>query len=225
MLADTNRRALGASLPWLSLGLAAMLAAFGARALFALSYFSKWIDRAAVANSARIGELVGAAIFLIGLLILARGRIAGRLSFWALSAAILWVGQMGLELIAFGGRSDLDAMRLFFAAGTGIGLSSAVPWMLDRSQSRDRLAIWRSARAVFALQLALLFVVPLVALLRKRAWNENAASLFVDEPMLLAIAWLAFAGPWTVAFIALRRTARWSQRRETLGDLLRGSGR
>jgi peptidoglycan biosynthesis protein MviN/MurJ (putative lipid II flippase) len=157
---------------------------------------------------------------------LARGRIAGRLSLWAITAAILWAGELGLQLLDLSGRPSLGAARLFFAAGAAFCLSAAVPWMLDRTQSRGRLEVWSLTRRLFALQLALCALVPVVAVLQGRPWTADPRSVLAEMTVILALAWVVFAGPWIAMWIALRRTSRWSDRPQTLEDVLRGpSGR
>lgn len=226
MLSDSNRRALRASLPWLSAGLALLVAAIGIPALTSIEPIASWTGSPTLQGYARPVAALGAILFEFGLALLARGRIAGRLSLWAITAVILWAGELGLQLLDLSGRPSLGAARLFFAAGAAFSLSAAVPWMLDRTQSRGRLEVWSLTRRLFALQLALCALVPVVAVLQGRPWTADPRSVLAEMTLVLALAWVVFAGPWIAMWIALRRTSRWSDRPQTLEDVLRGpSGR
>lgn len=216
---DSHRQALRAGAPWLVLALGALFAAHGTPALLGplSSNPPAWTERAA-----SLVGLIGSAAMLIGLMQLARARVAGRRHPALALAFGAWVAEFVARLAPLNGSSSGPklwiAIQLVSSSAAMWFAASGVAWILRAQQAGGAVAPWRRAKRAFAaLTLATCALVAISAALGPEA---DLAQRLHSVPLGPALAWLAFAAPWLLLALAVRSSLRWLGRVRSTAEIL-----
>lgn len=235
MIADTNRRALRAALPWLFVGFLLLTASIG---LWLIDQVSDdlWLASLPIRRAHVVCGFLGSAAFLVGMIQLARALIRARPSLALLAAVALWLGEFGLRVHsvvsvpvdAAGGpvesaapRGELGA-RLLLAAGAMVALCSGMIWIWGSGSPRAPRAIWRGARRLFLAQLCAYSSLYVAAFFHDRGLFEVFEDVRARVPLGLGwpLTWLVFALPFAALFLALKQTVAHAARRQSVAEIL-----
>jgi hypothetical protein len=220
---DSFRRVLRTALPWQANGFAVVLLAVAVPALLAFDWLSTWVQGLALPTIAAWLGLAGATVFTYATWLESRAQQAGRTSSWIGVAAMLWSGEWLLRLVSTAGWLEfaaLDTARALFAGTGGLALSMGMLALVPPSNFRDVRVQWRTARALFAAQLGVFVLLPLVGLLLDRPFSDWLGTRAELSAWVRSILWLAFAAPHVFLFVALRATRDAFTRRESISDIL-----
>jgi hypothetical protein len=235
MIADTNRRALRAALPWLFVGF--LLLTFSI-ALWLLDQVPEdhWLAALPIGRANVVCGLLGSAAFLVGMIQLARALIRSRPSLALLAAVALWAVELvlrihsavsspvdaaGAPIESTEPRGELGA-RLLLAAGAMIALCSGMIWIWGSGSPRAPRAIWRGARRLFLAQLCAYSSLYVAALVHDRGLYEVFEDVRARVPLGLGwpLTWLVFALPFAALFLALKQTVAHAARRQSVAEIL-----
>lgn len=236
MIADTNRRALRAALPWLFVGFLLLAFSIGLW-LVDLAPADHWIAGLGLGRANAACGFLGSACFLVGMLHLSRALIGSRPSLALLAALVLWMAEFALRVYSststpvdaaagasgavVGPRVELGA-RLILAAAAMIALCSGMIWIWGGSSPRAPRAIWRSTRWLFTAQLLAYLSLYFAALVHTRGVHDVFDEVRAGVPLGLgwSLVWVVFAGPFAALFVALKQTVTHSARRQSVADIL-----
>jgi hypothetical protein len=223
MVADSNRPALALGLPWLYWGLVALTLSVGLPALFSAAVFENLMQRLALHSIATVVGVIGLLLAGFGLWVLARARIGGRPSPWLVASAGAWSVECLASIAEVSGLNPGFApLRSILASFAMFSLCQGIPWLFDRGQPRRALRTWRLTRRLFAAQLVLYALVPLVSLLFGRSIVELARSPTGGFTFGVSLFWIVFAAPFLHLLVSLRRTLGRAPGGRSVEDILRG---
>ncbi len=235
MIADTNRRALRAALPWLFVGF--LLLTFSiALWLVDQAPSEHWVAALPLGGANAACGMLGSAAFLVGMLLLARALIRSRPSLALITALVLWIGEFALRVVSSVSssvdaagisverevpRAELGA-RLVLAAGAMIALCSGMIWIWGSGSPRAPRPIWRGARRLFIAQLCAYSSLYVAALVHGRGLYEVFEDVRSRVPLGLGwpLVWLVFALPFAALFLALKQTVAHAARRQSVAEIL-----
>lgn len=234
MIADTNRRALRSSLPWLFVGYLLLAFSIG---LWLLEYASPANLLVELDRGAAICGIAGSACIGIGIGHLARAMVSAQPSPALWLALALWIGELVLRVRAFGAPAvaaaegsgaalplppvdPLAGVRLLLASATMIALATGMIWIFGSRMPRAPRDIWRNARRAFAAQVCGYLSLYVAAWWHARSARDVFEEVVASVPLGWAIAWILFAGPYAVLFLALKATVRHANRRQSVADIL-----
>ena len=219
MALETHRRALRSGLPRIVAALVLLGLSIAVPALSDPLGVSLpvWAARAVWATGA-----FGSGAMLMGLLELARARVAGRASLQLSAAFLLWCAELALRLW----RASLEPadgevegfLELLCANAAMLSLCGGMAWLLRARLAQREAATWRLPRILFGL---LLLMVAVLAV-----WVRFADLELAPEPATLAAKavalWLLFLAPWAALVRALRATVRFASRAQSTAEILTG---
>lgn len=219
MIHDSNLLALRAGLPWVFLGLLGLGVSLGL-----------WVfePEREVGTLVAVRDTMGAVASgtcLMGLFLLARGRIARRFGGWLVLAFLAWLVEFtfrlsGLLLPQFDGV----AVRWLAAATAGASLGPGILWLWDRRVPAGQRKLWVRSSRFFALQLC----AALSLWIASRTHDMTTLAVyrrFLDAtPAGLghALSWALFVGPYAYLILAIRRSARSVDARANITEVLHG---
>jgi hypothetical protein len=235
MIADTNRRALRAALPWLFVGF--LLLTFSiALWLVDQAPAEHWLAALPIGRANVVCGFLGSAAFLVGMVQLARALIRSRPSLALLAAVLLWAIEFALRIHSAvttsvdAAGAPVDApepsgelgARLVLAAGAMIALCSGMIWIWGSGSPRAPRAIWRSARRLFIAQLCAYSSLYVAASVHARGFYEVFEDVRSRVPLGLGwpLVWLVFALPFAALFLALKQTVAHAARRQSVAEIL-----
>lgn len=201
------------------LALGALFTAHGAPALLGplSSNPPAWTEQAAT-----LVGLIGSAAMLIGLMQLARARVAGRRHPALALAFGAWAAEFVARLAPLNGATSggavWSAIQLVSSSAAMWFAASGVAWILRAQQAGGAIAPWRRTKRAFAaLTLASCALVALSAALGpdSELWMRVRSA-----PLGPALAWLAFATPWLLLALAVRSSLRWLGRVRSTAEIL-----
>jgi hypothetical protein len=155
-------------------------------------------------------------LFLVGTYLSARSRHASRLSAGLVAAAVFWTGEFCLRLASIAGEPQSGKMlaaRVGLAGAGSLAFAAGMLFVLPGTAHRGVRQGWRTARIAFAAQLAVFVLVPILGWVLGSKIGDWLAS--PD-----ALLWIAFAAPYVLFWLCLRRTAGTLSGRETISDIL-----
>lgn len=220
---DSFRRVLRTALPWQTNGFAVVLLAIGLPALLAFDVLARWVDGFAVPTIAAWVGLLGAGVFVYATWLESQAQQAGRTSSWIAVAACLWSVEWLLRAVSTFGWLDfagLDTSRALLAGFGGLTLAMGMLALVPPSNFRRVRVQWRTARALFAIQLGIFVVLPLVGIALGRPLAEWLGSREGFSGWIRAILWIAFAAPHVYLYLAFRSTRDAFTRRESVSEIL-----
>lgn len=237
MIADTNRRALRSALPWLFVGYLLLAFSIG---FWLLEYVTPASFVADVDRGAAVCGIAGSACIGVGLVQLARALVSAQPSPALLLAFVFWTIELALRIRAFGTTAQsapsgagadgaalalppvdpLAGVRLLLACATMIALATGMIWIFGSRMPRAPRDIWRNTRRAFAAQ-----ICGYLSLYVAAWWHARSARVVFEEvaasiPLGWAIAWVLFAGPYALLFLALKATVRHANRRQSAAEIL-----
>ncbi|MCK6445474.1 MAG: hypothetical protein L6Q99_03705 [Planctomycetes bacterium] len=220
---DSFRRVLRTALPWQTNGFAVALLAVAVPALLAFDLLARWVDGLAIPTMAAWFGLLGAAVFVYATWLESRAQQAGKTSSWITVAACLWSVEWLLRAVSTFGWlqfAGLDTSRAVLAGFGGLSLAMGMLALVPPSNFRRVRVQWRTARALFAIQLGVFFVLPLVGISLGRPLAEWLGSRESFSGWIRSILWIAFATPHVYLYLALRSTREAFTRRESVSEIL-----
>lgn len=231
MIADTNRRALRAALPWLFVGFLLLTASVG---LWVLDHAQ--LGALAIGRANVVCGLLGSAAFLVGMIQLARAMIRARPSLALIAAVALWAVELALRFHSavwpsvdaaaapperVEPRAELGA-ELVLAAAAMIALCSGMLWIFGSGSPRAPRPIWRGTRQLFMAQMCAYSSLALAAWWHGRGLYEVFEDVRARIPLGLGwpLVWLVFAFPFAALFLALKQTVAHAARRQSVAEIL-----
>ncbi len=217
MIHDSNLLALRSGLPWIFLGLLSLATSMG------LWLVAPEGARGILVTTSDATGAVGSGMFLMGLLLLARGRIARRLSPFLVFAFAAWVSEFVLRMSRLvGGEFDSAALRWLCAAFACAALSRGMIWIWDRNIPEGQVETWTRTGQVFAVQVC----AGLSLLIASSANDLTTLAVYrriIDAvPLSSALVWLLIVAPYAHLLVSIRRTAKCVDSRVKVTEVLHG---
>lgn len=220
---DSFRRALRAGLPWQSVGFGLMALGVAVPAVLAFDALRPFVESWHLGAIARGIGVLGAVLFLGGTFLSARSRHASRLSAGLVAAAVFWTGEFCLRLAGLGGEPQSGKMlaaRVGLAGLGSLAFAAGMLFVLPGTAHRSVRQGWRTARIAFAAQLAIFVLVPILGWVLGSKIGDWLVSADALPSFWKALLWIAFAAPYVLFWLCLRRTAGALSGRETISDIL-----
>lgn len=220
---DSFRRVLRTALPWQANGFAVLLLAVALPALLSFDVLARWVEGFGLPTIASWLGVLGASVFVGATWTISRAQQAGHTSSWLGVAALLWSVELGLRVAsAFGwfDSSGSDTARAVLAGAGGLTLSMGMLALVPPSNFRSVRVQWRTSRALFAGQLGVFVLLPLVGWMLDRPLADWVGAREQLSGWIRSLLWIAFAAPHLYLFLALRGTRESFTRRESISDIL-----
>jgi hypothetical protein len=220
---DSFRRVLRFALPWQVNGWALALVAVAVPAVLAFDFLAGWVQGLGLVPIASWLGLAGATAFVYATWLESRAQQAGRTSSWLGVAALLWSVEWLLRAPSTFGWVDspgIDTARALLAGAGGAALSMGMLALLPPSNFRPVRIQWRTARGLFAAQLAVFALLPLFGLLLDRPLADWVGARESLSGWVRALLWLAFVAPHLYLLLALRATRTAFTRPQAISDIL-----
>lgn len=220
---DSFRRVLRGALPWQAAGFAVVLLAVAVPALLSFDVLAGWVQGLALPSIATWVGLLGAGVFVYATWLESRAQQAGRTSSWLGVAALLWSAEWLLRAVgAFGWLASpgLDTARALLAGSGGLTLAMGMLALVPPANFRAVRVQWRKTRVLFALQLGVFLLLPLLGLALDRPLSDWIGAREQLSGWARSILWIAFAAPHVQLWLALRGTREAFTRRDSISDIL-----
>ena len=219
MIPDSNLMALRSSLPWIFLGWLTLAVSV------ALWAYSPETEAGALFVSRTTIGAVGSGMILMGLLLLARGRIANRYSHWLVIAFAAWLVEFTLRLSSILNENiDGVALRWLFSSTSCMAMGPGVLWLWDSLRPKGQGKLWVRSTRLFCVQLCAALSLVIAGFTHGvgalDAYHQ-VRELFSVLPGH-ALTWLVFAGPYCYLFLVIRQTARCVDKRTSPTEFLHG---
>lgn len=217
MIHDSNLQALRSGLPWIFLGFIGLALSLG------LWLISPGSEQGAFLTTSNTLGAAGSGLFLLGLLQLARGRVARCFSGALLFAFAAWVAEFSLRMTELVSEDfDGAGLRWLSAALACTALGRGVIWLWDRNVPDSQRETWRRTSQLFAIQICAALSLCIASA------THDMSTLAVYRRVTDAIpfgigvglVWLIFAGPYVHLYVSVRRTARCVNSRTSVTEML-----
>lgn len=220
---DSFRRVLRTALPWQANAFAVVLLSVAVPALLAFDALARWVDGLGIAVIATWVGLLGGAAFVYATWLVSRAQQAGHTSSWLGVGALLWSVEWLLRACAALGwleSGGIDTARAVLGGAGGLTLAMGMLALVPPSNFRAVRTQWRVARALFAVQLGVFVLLPLIGLMLDRPLSDWIGAREKLSGWVRSLLWIAFAAPHVYLFLALRGTRESFTRRESISDIL-----